>query len=139
MSISISMFKERVSKMEEIMRSYKLPITPQKRAIFEALAKTDKHPTAEQVHRTVKEQFPNLSFATVYKNLRKFLDLGLAQEIKTNRGVSHFDADVSTHGHVVNLKTKEMFDVELDGPFPYPKGVERDQITHIGIVYYINA
>ena len=136
MSITKTMFQERVSRMEKIMRENKLPITPQKRAIFEVLANTDKHPTAEEIHIMVKKTFSNISFATVYKNLRRFLDLGLAQEIKTKRGVSHFDADISTHAHLVKIKTKKMIDVEMLGKIPFPKGIDPTCIKQISLVYY---
>jgi len=44
-------------------------ITPQRIAIVKILAKSVNHPSAEAIYEQLKENFPTMSLATVYRNL----------------------------------------------------------------------
>jgi Fe2+ or Zn2+ uptake regulation protein len=72
--------------------------------IYEALCKTDSHPTAEQLHQIVKDQDAGISLATIYNTLELLVDHGLARRI-ANRGqgsgASRYDADQAPHIHLV--------------------------------------
>ena len=41
-------------------------------AILECLRSTDQHPSAETVHEMLKAEHPDISLATVYRNLALF-------------------------------------------------------------------
>jgi len=44
-------------------------ITPQRLAIVKILAKSEGHPSVENIHARIKKDFPTMSLATVYKNI----------------------------------------------------------------------
>ena len=44
-------------------------ITPQRLAIVKILAKSEGHPSVENIHVQIKKDFPTMSLATVYKNI----------------------------------------------------------------------
>ena len=44
-------------------------ITPQRLAIVKFLAKSEGHPSVENIHVQIKKDFPTMSLATVYKNI----------------------------------------------------------------------
>ena len=48
----------------------------QREAIKHYLASTKEHPTADTVYLHVKEDFPNISLGTVYRNLNLLTDIG---------------------------------------------------------------
>lgn len=48
-----------------------------RQAILEALRNTKIHPTAEWVHQTLKNDYPDLSLGTVYRNLSQFKEEGI--------------------------------------------------------------
>ncbi len=75
-------------------------MTHQRRAVLEALASVDTHPTAAEVYEMVRQALPDVSQGTVYRNLRKLIELGYAQELDYGSGASHFDACVEPHYHV---------------------------------------
>ena len=50
----------------------------QREAIKAFLAGTKEHPTADQVYMHVREEFPNISLGTVYRNLNLLSELGEA-------------------------------------------------------------
>lgn len=94
-------------------RDHSLRLTPQKVEVYRVLASTDAHPFAEDILSCVQKKFSNISFATVYKNLKKFVDIGAAIELDFGDGKSRFDANMDNHHHVINLDTKGVHDIEM--------------------------
>ena len=58
-----------------------LKYSRQRESIKHFLATTKEHPTADTVYTHVKEEFPNISLGTVYRNLKLLTDLGEAIKI----------------------------------------------------------
>jgi len=73
-------------------------LTDQRRLILAVVRSTDRHPTAEGVHRAVREHLPRVSLATVYRNLRLLAREGLLAEIQAGPSV-RFDARTGRHHH----------------------------------------
>ena len=59
------------------------------------------HPTADAVYMSIREEFPNISLGTVYRNLNLLVDLGEIQKLTCGNGPDRFDADTSPHYHFV--------------------------------------
>lgn len=53
------------------------------------------HPTADIVYRNVRQQNPNISLGTVYRNLTLLADMGEIQRLRLGDGTDHFDGDTS--------------------------------------------
>ena len=70
-------------------------------AILECLKSTDQHPSAETVHEMLQAEHPDISRATVYRNLALFKKQGLIQSIGTVNGIERFDANTDPHVHFV--------------------------------------
>lgn len=94
------------------LKTANFKLTPQRIAIFDALAKTRKHPNIENICGQLKKQFPTLSIATVYNTLKSFEKMGLAQEIGTIDDAKHFDGIVSPHPHLICISCKKIEDLE---------------------------
>ena len=77
-----------------------LKYSRQRASIKEYLDHTTEHPTADTVYMHVKEEFPNISLGTVYRNLNLLTDLGEAVKITTPDGGDRFDGDVRPHNHI---------------------------------------
>ena len=54
------------------------------------MGRTD-HPTAETVYSDIRQEYPNISLGTVYRNLSLLADLGEIQKISTENGPDRFD------------------------------------------------
>lgn len=76
-------------------------ITPQRHAILTFLMESMGHPTADEIYRSLEPRFPNMSVATVYNNLKMFIEAGMVRELTYGDNSSRFDADVSNHYHVI--------------------------------------
>lgn len=59
------------------------------------------HPTADIVYMNVRQQIPNISLGTVYRNLTLLADRGEIQRLRLGDGTDHFDADISSHYHFI--------------------------------------
>ena len=70
-------------------------------AILSYLQSKVTHPSAETIYTDLKQQIPDLSMATVYRNLTKFRTEGLVQCVATVKGVERFDANTHPHVHFI--------------------------------------
>jgi len=86
-------------------------MTPQRRAIIQALVENHSHPTAEQVLTRVRSRMPNLSPATVYNTLHELVDIGVLQELDLGLGERHYDVFPAGHAHLVCLGCGRIEDV----------------------------
>ena len=59
------------------------------------------HPTADTVYMHVRQEYPNISLGTVYRNLTLLSDIGEISRLNIGDGVDRFDADTSPHQHIV--------------------------------------
>ena len=70
-------------------------------AILTCLQNTDTHPSADMVHETLHAEHPDISLATVYRNLARFKAQGIIQSVATVRGIERFDANTDPHVHFI--------------------------------------
>ncbi|MBT3835758.1 transcriptional repressor [Candidatus Woesearchaeota archaeon] len=87
--------------------------TPQRQIILEHLQSVKTHPTAEQVFNVVKHKFPNITLATVYRNLHILTEEKKAKKLEIN-GKYHFDGDLMPHLHFICENCKIIKDLFLD-------------------------
>ena len=86
-------------------------------AILEYLRSTTAHPSAETVYTDLKQQIPDLSMGTVYRNLNLFRQQGLASVVATVRGVERFDANTDPHVHFICIHCDDVIDLmEMEIP-----------------------
>ena len=103
-----------IQQVRDHFRRHGVRVTPQRVAIYSALAGTTSHPTPDALYRTVKRRHPMLSRNTVYYTLSALRDAGLIQEVNGGHGVVRFDANVLPHHHLVCLECRRILDVMDD-------------------------
>lgn len=75
-------------------------MTPQRRAILEAVGAARCHPTADEVYVRVRRRLPQISLATVYRNLEQLAASGAVQRFEPGRGQMRFECRPTPHCHV---------------------------------------
>ena len=70
-------------------------------AILNCVRATTTHPSAEWVYENVRTQMPDISLATVYRNLSLFKEQGLITSLGTVNGVERFDGNIEPHVHFI--------------------------------------
>ncbi|QDU60569.1 Transcriptional regulator PerR [Planctomycetes bacterium Pan216] len=115
-----------VDSCEELFRACGMPLTIQRRIIFEELSQRSDHPTADQIFQSVQDRLPGLSRTTVYRVLEALVEAGLIQRICHPGATARYDANMNRHHHVVCLKCQRVIDLhssELDA-LAVPKGLD---------------
>ena len=86
----------------------------QRKSIMNFLAGRTDHPTAEVIYTNLRQEMPNLSLGTVYRNLSLLSDIGDILKISTGNGPDHFDGNPTPHNHFICNKCGAVIDLEMD-------------------------
>ena len=90
-------------------------ITPQRRAIIQALLEDDgAHPTAEQIFAQVQDTMPDMSPATVYNTLHELVEMGALVVLDLGLRERYYDVATTDHAHLVCLGCGHVEDVPYD-------------------------
>lgn len=93
-----------------------LKVTPQRVAVYKALVSTDTHPTAEEVHRMVREEIHNISLDTVNRTLLTLAEIGAAFQVEGTGQPRRFDGGLEDHQHFRCIKCSKVVDFHYE-PF----------------------
>jgi Fur family transcriptional regulator, peroxide stress response regulator len=104
--------QRRIERFETAHREGGLPVTLQRRAVFEAILDRQDHPTADQVFQAVHPRLPQLSRMTVYRILGTLVSLGLLSKACHPGSAARFDPKLHQHHHLVCLDCGDIIDLE---------------------------
>ena len=102
----------RTQQLEAACRAHGLPVTVQRRRIFEALSGRSDHPTPDQVYAAVKNTLPGVSRTTVYRVLETLVRVGVLARASSPGAASRVDPRTSRHHHLVCQHCDRLFDVD---------------------------
>lgn len=88
-----------------------LAFTHQRQVIYRALVSSHLHPSPEEIYEQVRAEMPSISLATVYKNIKTFLEIGLLRELTTLHENQRLDANLEPHHHLVCERCKKVEDL----------------------------
>ncbi|RJQ79815.1 MAG: transcriptional repressor [Desulfobacteraceae bacterium] len=90
-------------------------ITPQRLAIVKIIAQSEGHPSVEDIYDQLRNAFPTMSLATVYRNIITIKSLGEVLELGFPDGSNRYDGHKPyPHPHVICIKCKKIVDPDLD-------------------------
>jgi len=81
-------------------------------AIYEAIAATKEHPTADYVYGKLKEQYPSISLGTIYRNISQLKEQQKLISVGVVQGQERFDANTADHPHFVCNECGQVIDVD---------------------------
>ncbi|MGE7002096.1 peroxide-responsive transcriptional repressor PerR, partial [Staphylococcus capitis] len=91
MSADLESIEHELEESIASLRKAGIRITPQRQAIIRYLISSHSHPTADEIYQALSPDFPNISVATIYNNLRVFKDIGIVKELTYGDASSRFD------------------------------------------------
>ena len=91
-------------------------MTKQRRIILDEIGKPGQHLTADMVYDLVKQKLPNISLATVYRNLETLAEQKLVRRLTVGGGQRHYDGGAHLHYHVKCTICGKISDVSAE-PF----------------------
>ncbi len=114
MKLQDAEIERRLEQFKAAARSGGVKLTHQRLEIFQAVASSLDHPSAEAVHRAVQVTTPTVSLDTVYRTLRLLTDLGLLTTLGPRQDSVRFDANLESHHHYVCTRCGLVRDFEND-------------------------
>lgn len=85
--------------------------------ILQVIRGTKTHPTAEWVYLKLKEEMPELSLGTVYRNLEQLTESG--ELLKLPGDTARYDGNTMAHHHLTCETCKRVFDL----PIPFDESL----------------
>lgn len=135
--VSVSLRQHRVMAFKKKCREERLRLTPQKLEIFSLLAGRSDHPTAEDIFVETQQKFPAMSLATVYRNLRQFVEMGVVGQVDVGDGSCHFDANMEDHDHIINTQTGEIRDICLPSKTCITDGITGNVVERVQVNVFV--
>lgn len=104
--------------------------------ILDTIKSTNTHPSAKWVYESLKEDIPDLSLGTVYRNIALFKEEGLVVTVANLDGEERIDGDTSEHAHFVCRECKRVFDIfgSIGAPAKCP--LEGFETEHQVLTYF---
>jgi Fur family peroxide stress response transcriptional regulator len=125
--------KKRFETIIQKLRDSGHRITPQRLAIVKILAKSEGHPSVEDIFDQIKKDFPTMSLATVYRNIVLIKSLGEVLELGFPDGSNRYDGNKPyPHPHVICTRCKKIVDPDLESLDDMKKEVAAE--THFKIL-----
>lgn len=90
-----------------------LKYSRQREAIKNFLSARKDHPTADMIYSHIREDFPNISLGTVYRNLSLLAERGEILKLSCGNNADHFDGCTRPHYHFFCRKCQNVSDLEL--------------------------
>jgi Fur family peroxide stress response transcriptional regulator len=95
------------------LREHGYRVTPQRVAIINTIVGHVGHPTVEEVHALVQQDFPMTSLATVYKTVSLLKEIDEVLELHTSDDVRHVDGrSPDPHPHLICKTCGKIVDLE---------------------------
>lgn len=105
----------RYESMLQALRKANFRLTPQRMAICRYLAEGHTHPTSDEIFRTIKDQYPSLSRATVYNTIAVLKDVGEIIELPSAAGASvHYEVDLRPHVNLTCIRCGKIYDAPAE-------------------------
>lgn len=101
-------------KFRELAWKRGLAATHQRHVVYEAVVAAHGHRSPEQIYAAVRKRIPHISLATVYNNLRLFVEHGLLKEVTPHSSTLRVDGNLDPHHHLVCSRCKSVQDIEGD-------------------------
>jgi Fur family peroxide stress response transcriptional regulator len=105
---------EQLTSFERSCREVGIRPTHQRLELYRELALSSDHPSAEILHKRLRERIPTISLDTVYRTLATFANHGLINKVETVESQGRFEATYIRHHHLICSICKEIMDFQWE-------------------------
>ena len=99
------------------------------------------HPTADMVYADIREESPNISLGTVYRNLALLSKLGQINKLTSRDGADRYDWNTRPHNHfvckvcgcVMDLEGHQIEDLKQQADQMFEGRIEDCSVTFYGV------
>lgn len=108
-------------RFKKILRNKGLKVTAQRRLVLETVAAhPGEHLTAEEIYELVKNQYPEIGLATIYRTVQVLVDLQVIDKVSFDDGLTRYELAVEDeerrhrHHHAICQKCGTVISIEAD-------------------------
>ena len=101
-----------MKNLKTLLEESNLKITPQRLAILKELENKG-HASIEEIYENIKEMFPSISLATIYKNINSLKEEGIISEVCLHQKPK-FEIEKEPHAHFICKKCGKVEDIPLN-------------------------
>jgi Fur family peroxide stress response transcriptional regulator len=101
------------SRLERSLDTSGFRFTRQRQEVFEVVAESHDHPTADEIFDRAKRRMPEISFATVYNCLSVLVECGLVRQVTLDRSPTRFCPNMRDHCHFFCDECGRVTDIDL--------------------------
>ena len=105
-------------------------------AMLTLMRSTTCHPSADWVYQRMREQYPDVSLGTVYRNLSLLSDMGLITTLETLDKSIHYDGNTDSHSHFICERCSKIIDLGVERGLPEDISELGLLVRHKKIIYY---
>ena len=113
-----------MKNIKNLLEASNLKITPQRLAILKELENKG-HASIEEIYETIKDIFPSISLATIYKNINSLKEEGIISEVCLHQKPK-YEIRKSPHAHFICKKCgcvedvpfSEIMDKNIEKKYP---------------------
>ena len=114
MDQSYELLPENFKAFEAACRNAGLRLTHQRLEIYRELVMSVDHPSAETLHKRLRQKIPTISLDTVYRTLTTLAGHGLINKVDTIESQARFEATLLRHHHLICNRCKEIIDFQWE-------------------------
>ncbi|HHW56731.1 MAG TPA: transcriptional repressor [Clostridia bacterium] len=107
-----------VEKFKEKLKDKGYKLTTQRRVILDVIMENrEKHLSSEEIYDLVRQKYPEIGLATVYRTLLLFEELGIVYKLNFDDGRNRYELyhnEVHQHHHLICLKCGAVIEMEGD-------------------------
>jgi len=122
---------EHIGKINRQLLNKGYKLTPQREATLRVLLENERdHLNAEEVFLLVKEKYPNIGLATVYRSLELLSELHIVEKINFGDGGARFDLrsedQPHMHHHLICTRCGSVEEIKEDWLMPMESRIARE-------------
>lgn len=107
-------YNENRSSNDYYFRGGYMKYSKQREIILKVVKESMDHPNAEVIYEKVKQEIPNISLGTVYRNLNHLADYGLIARISIPGDCDRFDHTIRDHAHFHCIECHKVEDIPVN-------------------------
>lgn len=121
----------RIEKIKQQLQAQAFKLTPQREATVRVLLENEEdHLSAEEVFMLVKDKFPEIGLATVYRTLELLSELHVVEKMNFGDGVARYDLRNDSvhhhHHHLICVQCGTVDEVLEDWLIPLEERLEKE-------------
>ncbi|MBW1882521.1 MAG: transcriptional repressor [Deltaproteobacteria bacterium] len=88
--------------------------TKQRELILNVFLDARRHLTSEDLYLSVRKQYPNIGYTTVYRTMKLLVEAGLATERHFDDGITRYETEHEHHDHLVCIRCGKIVEFECE-------------------------